>query len=172
MHAIRLLKRQMVYLVPAIMLFAAMWLRVENPPILQVFQLKLFDLYNQIHPREYKPVPVAILDLDDETLKRSGLQWPWPRSKLADMLVRLFEAGAKVVAFDVVFAEPDRTSPKQALSVWLNQRTLDLEKLSPPPAPFPNQYLSPSQTMTKPSPTSSDRSVMRQKITVSLQVLC
>lgn len=131
MRAIRLLKRQMVYLVPAIMLFAAMWLRVENPPILQVFQLKLFDLYNQIHPREYKPVPVAILDLDDETLKRSGLQWPWPRSKLADMLVRLFEAGAKVVAFDVVFAEPDRTSPKQALSVWLNQRTLDLEKLSP-----------------------------------------
>ncbi|MBT7284517.1 MAG: CHASE2 domain-containing protein [Rhodospirillaceae bacterium] len=121
----------MVYFVPALMLLAALGLRLENPQILQVFQLKLFDLYNQIYPRDYKPVPVAILDLDDETLKRSGLQWPWPRSKLADMLVRLFESGAKVVAFDVVFAEPDRTSPKQALSVWLNQRTLDLEKLSP-----------------------------------------
>ena len=114
MRAIRFIKRQMVYFIPAMMLVAALGLRLENPQFLQVFQLKMFDLYNQLHPREYQSVPVAILDLDDETLSRSGSQWPWPRSKLADMLARLFNAGAKVVAFDVVFAEPDRTSPRQA----------------------------------------------------------
>ncbi|MBT4042247.1 MAG: adenylate/guanylate cyclase domain-containing protein [Rhodospirillaceae bacterium] len=131
MRAIRVLKRQMVYVIPAVMLMAALGLRIENPQFLQTFQLKLFDLYNQFQPREYQPVPVATLDLDDETLSRSGLQWPWPRSKLADMLARLFNAGAKVVAFDVVFAEPDRTSPRQALSIWLNQPTLDMDTLSP-----------------------------------------
>lgn len=131
MRSIRLLKRQLVYIIPALMLLASLGLRLENPQFLQVFQLKLFDLYNQLHPREYQPVPVATLDLDDETLSRSGLQWPWPRSKLADMLARLFNAGAKVVAFDVVFAEPDRTSPRQALSIWLNQPALDMDKLSP-----------------------------------------
>lgn len=131
MRAIRFIKRQMVYFIPAMMLVAALGLRLENPQFLQVFQLKMFDLYNQLHPREYQSVPVAILDLDDETLSRSGSQWPWPRSKLADMLARLFNAGAKVVAFDVVFAEPDRTSPRQALSIWLNQPNLDIDKLSP-----------------------------------------
>lgn len=131
MRSIRFIKRQMMYVIPALMLVASLGLRLENPPFLQVFQLKLFDLYNQLHPREYQPVPVATLDLDDETLSRNGLQWPWPRSKLAEMLALLFNAGAKVVAFDVVFAEADRTSPRQALSIWLNQPTLDIDKLSP-----------------------------------------
>ena len=130
MRAIRIIKRQMVYIIPALVLVACLGLRLEHPQFLQVFQLKLFDLYNQLHPREYQPVPVATLDLDDETLSRTGLQWPWPRSKLAEMLARLFNAGAKVVAFDVVFAEPDRTSPRQALSIWLNQPILDMDKLS------------------------------------------
>ncbi len=129
-RATRFFKRHMVYLLPTLLLIAAMSLRVENPQFLQVFQLKLFDLYNQLHPRQYQEVPVAVLDLDDDTLSRTA-QWPWPRSLLAEMLVRVFNAGARVVAFDAVFAEPDRTSPKQALSIWLNQPELDLEALSP-----------------------------------------
>ncbi|MFP6747432.1 MAG: adenylate/guanylate cyclase domain-containing protein [Alphaproteobacteria bacterium] len=139
-RAIRFIKRQMVYVIPTLMLLAALGLRVENPPFLEVFRLKLFDLYNQIHPREYQKVPVAILDLDDETLARTG-QWPWPRSKLAEMLARVFNAGAKVVAFDVVFAEPDRTSPKQALSVWLNQPVMDLDNMSPQARAFSKPIL-------------------------------
>ena len=141
MRAVRIIKRQMVYVVPALMLVAALGLRLENPQFLQVFQLKLFDLYNQLHPREYQPVPVAILDLDDETLSRGNLQWPWPRSKLADMLARLFNAGAKVVAFDVVFAEPDRTSPRQALSIWLNRPDMNLDNLPPAAKAFSKPIL-------------------------------
>ncbi|MBT5193140.1 MAG: adenylate/guanylate cyclase domain-containing protein [Rhodospirillaceae bacterium] len=140
MRALRFIKRQMVYVIPAVMLLAAMGLRLEDPSFLQVFRLKLFDLYNQLHPREHQEVPVAILDLDDETLARTG-QWPWPRSKLAEMLARVFNAGAKVVAFDVVFAEPDRTSPKQALSIWLNQPNLEFGDLSPQAQAFAKPIL-------------------------------
>jgi adenylate cyclase len=140
MRAIRFAKRQVVYVIPAVMLLAALGLRLEDPSFLQVFRLKIFDLYNQLHPREHQEVPVAILDLDDETLSRIG-QWPWPRSKLAEMLANVFNAGAKVVAFDVVFAEPDRTSPKQALSIWLNQPELDLDALSPEARAFTKPIL-------------------------------
>ncbi len=42
-------------------------------------------------------------------------QWPWPRTLLADLLDRLTERGAAVVVFDMIFAEPDQTSPEQAL---------------------------------------------------------
>ena len=140
MRAIRLIKRQIVYIIPALMLLAALGLRMEDPQFLQVFRLKLFDLYNQLQPREYQPVPVAILDIDDETLARGG-QWPWPRSRLAEMLARLFNGGAKVVAFDIVFAEPDRTSPRQALSIWLNQPKLDVTKLTPEARAFSKPIL-------------------------------
>lgn len=55
---------------------------------------------------------VAIVDLDEESLRVCG-QWPWPRYRVAKMTQALFDAGAAVVVFDVLFAEPDNTSPAQ-----------------------------------------------------------
>ena len=37
-------------------------------------------------------------------------QWPWPRTTVRDLVQGLASKGASVVAFDVLFAEPDRTS--------------------------------------------------------------
>ena len=58
--------------------------------------------------------PIRIVDIDDKSLNKLG-QWPWPRSVVAQLVDRLREAGAAVVAFDIDFAEPDRTSPKSLL---------------------------------------------------------
>jgi len=71
----------------------------------------VFDATMRASPRPYDPaVPVRVIDIDDESLAKVG-QWPWPRSVIARLVKRLNEAGAAAVAFDVVFAEPDRTSP-------------------------------------------------------------
>ena len=72
--------------------------------------LLLFDGYQRAAPRPYEDAAVRIVDIDDETIRRLG-QWPWPRTDVADLTRRLTAAGASAVAFDVVFAEPDRTSP-------------------------------------------------------------
>src|SRR5262249_59542384 len=40
-------------------------------------------------------------------------QWPWPRTTVRDLLLELTSKGAAAVAFDVLFAEPDRTSLEQ-----------------------------------------------------------
>ncbi len=72
--------------------------------------LLLFDSYQRAAPRAYEDAPVAVVDIDDESIRRLG-QWPWPRSDIAKLTDRLGQAGASVVAFDVVFSEPDRTSP-------------------------------------------------------------
>jgi adenylate cyclase len=53
-----------------------------------------------------------VVDIDDESIRRLG-QWPWPRTQIAKLTDRLGQAGASVVAFDVVFSESDRTSPAQ-----------------------------------------------------------
>ena len=76
-----------------------------------------FDTYQRLQPRAYHDAGVRILDIDNESLARLG-QWPWPRSILAAMIERLTEQGVKVIAFDVIFAEKDRTSPATSLKAW------------------------------------------------------
>src|SRR5262245_2456675 len=89
-------------------------LRIWDPYPLEELRLRSFDLYQNISPR--KPVlrPVVIVDIDEESVSAYG-QWPWPRTILADLLTRLYEWQAVAIAFDVVFAEPDRASPSEAV---------------------------------------------------------
>jgi adenylate cyclase len=57
---------------------------------------------------------VVIIDIDEKSIGRLG-QWPWPRDTVAELVRQIERAGAKVLGFDIVFAEPDRTSPKNFL---------------------------------------------------------
>jgi adenylate cyclase len=57
---------------------------------------------------------VVIVDLDEKSLNRVG-QWPWSRDVVASLVDKIQAAGARVVGFDIVFAEEDRTSPKRFL---------------------------------------------------------
>ena len=57
-------------------------------------------------------MPVAILDIDDASIEELG-QWPWPRTRIAEMVTLAMQDGAVVVGFDIVFSEPDRLSPPQ-----------------------------------------------------------
>ncbi|MEQ8708440.1 MAG: adenylate/guanylate cyclase domain-containing protein [Rhodospirillales bacterium] len=77
----------------------------------------VFDSFQQWKPRTALDVPVRIVDIDNDSLSKIG-QWPWPRTTLADLVQRLTGHGATAIVFDVVFAEPDRTSPVAALSYW------------------------------------------------------
>ena len=103
--------------VPLAILIFSIGLRGIDPYLLHDGRLKIFDLFQVLKPRPYVPVPVRLIDLDDESLARLG-QWPWPRNLVARLVSRLRQAGAAVIAFDIVFAEPDRASPNRVLSAW------------------------------------------------------
>jgi len=72
-------------------------------------QFLSFDTFNKIDPRQ-PTNDVMIVDIDEESLRILG-QFPWPRDIVADLVKRMKGYGAKVIAFDMVFAEPDRASP-------------------------------------------------------------
>jgi len=93
-----------------LLLFALVPLRLADPRPIEELRLRTFDLYQVLHPREQKGLPVVIADIDEASLKEIG-QWPWPRTIIADLVTRLRDQGALVVGFDIVFAEPDRISP-------------------------------------------------------------
>jgi adenylate cyclase len=57
----------------------------------------------------------AIADIDEKSLAQLG-QWPWERDKIAKLLQNLSDAGAGIIGLDAVFAEPDNSSPKRALT--------------------------------------------------------
>lgn len=65
---------------------------------------------------------VVIIDIDESSLQRLG-HWPWPRTRLAELTERLFQAGAVVVGFDVVFPEAD----PGPLAELLNSQSLPAE---------------------------------------------
>jgi len=51
--------------------------------------------------------PIVIVAVDDNTFDNTGLQWPWPRTYFAQLVDRLAAGGAKVIAFDVFFTDPE-----------------------------------------------------------------
>ena len=70
------------------------------------------DGFQRAKPRAFDPtLPVRIVEIDAESLARFG-QWPWPRPYLAELVSRLADMGAAAIALDILFAEPDRTSPE------------------------------------------------------------
>lgn len=86
-------------------------LRLWDPPPVQELRLRTFDMFQLIDPRDKKSVrPVTIVDIDDKSLARLG-QWPWPRTRIADMILNLTNNGAVAIGFDVVFSEADRLNP-------------------------------------------------------------
>ena len=112
------MRRFLIGATPFLVLAAMLVLRAWDPLVLQQLRWLAFDTYQRLEPRTYDPaMPVKIVDLDDESLARIG-QWPWPRTRVAELLERLIQTGAAAIAFDIVFAEPDRSSPEQALELW------------------------------------------------------
>ncbi len=87
-------------------------IRVADPPIIEELRLRTFDFYQTFALRPRTQQPIVIVDVNEESLKAVG-QWPWPRTLVADLIANIAKAGAVAVAFDIVFPEPDRTSPAQ-----------------------------------------------------------
>ncbi|MGY2901585.1 CHASE2 domain-containing protein [Bradyrhizobium sp. URHC0002] len=97
--------------------FAA--LRVADPAPIEEIRVRTFDFFQRIDPRHKTARPVTIVDIDDKSLEKFG-QWPWPRTRIADLITELTGLGAVVIAFDAVFSEPDRLNPADAADTFRN----------------------------------------------------
>ncbi len=98
--------------VPLLLLLASGLIILYEPPLLSGLRDSVFDFYQRVSPRPAAPSPVVVVDIDDASLSRIG-QWPWPRRRLAELIDHLTTSGARVVALDLLLAEPDRSSPSR-----------------------------------------------------------
>ncbi|MEL6505292.1 MAG: adenylate/guanylate cyclase domain-containing protein [Pseudomonadota bacterium] len=88
-----------------------MSLRMSDPPVVEMLRAQSFDFYQRLKPREFTQQPVAIVDIDERSLETLG-QWPWPRTRMAELVEKLRQMQVPAVAFDILFAEQDRLSPE------------------------------------------------------------
>lgn len=65
-----------------------------------------FNLFLPITKREKSDHKIAIIDIDEKSIINEG-RFPWSRKKVATLIDKLGEAGAIVIAFDVVFSEKE-----------------------------------------------------------------
>jgi adenylate cyclase len=108
--------------------FAA--LRIFDPGPIQELRVRTFDKFQVIDPRVKKVRPVTIVDIDERSLADPRLgQWPWPRTRIADMINNLTRLGVAAIAFDAVFSEPDRLNPDIAADTFRGLDEATREKL-------------------------------------------
>src|ERR1700730_2617563 len=103
-------------------------LRIADPAPVEELRVRTFDTFQRIDPRAKTAKPVAIVDIDEKSLAQLG-QFPWPRTRIADLVASLTRLGAVVIAFDVIFAEPDRLNPDSAADTFRNLDEATKDKL-------------------------------------------
>ncbi len=94
-------------------------LRVADPAPIEELRIRTFDTFQVIEPRVKTVRPVTIVDIDEASLDKFG-QWPWPRTRIADLVTNLTKLKAAVIGFDGVFSEPDRLNPDNAADTFRN----------------------------------------------------
>ncbi|HXL12944.1 MAG TPA: adenylate/guanylate cyclase domain-containing protein [Bradyrhizobium sp.] len=106
-------------LVCLVLLIGLAAMRIADPPPVEELRVRTFDTFQLIDPRVKTARPVTIIDIDEKSLAKLG-QWPWPRTRIADLIAGLTRLGAVVIGFDIVFAEPDRLNPDAAADTIRN----------------------------------------------------
>jgi len=86
------------------------WVYLYNAQALFSIDNKLHDLMFTLRGELPKSDKVVIIDIDNKSLSKVG-QWPWSRDVVAKLLDNLTKAKAGVIGLDMVFAEPDKSSP-------------------------------------------------------------
>ena len=95
----------MVVVVAAVLL----GVRIDNGDTIKTLRYKTWDYFQQIHPRNSISDSITVVNITEEDLKRYG-QWPWPRHVMAMLHAHIADAGAILVNYNILFAEPDRMS--------------------------------------------------------------
>ncbi|NWF56562.1 MAG: CHASE2 domain-containing protein [Syntrophaceae bacterium] len=78
--------------------------------LLESYELKTYDHLSRLKAlRSPAPEEVVLIVVDQNSLEaaqKEGINWPWPRQMYAPILDLCSAAGAKAVAFDILFTEP------------------------------------------------------------------
>jgi len=77
-------------------------------------QATWFDDYQMFHPRSVASMPATIVQIDRKSLEAKG-QWPWPRTRLAQLIADINVHRPRAIGIDILMPEPDGLSLERVL---------------------------------------------------------
>ena len=116
-------------------LYLALYLASRPEPMLQFLadiELRTLDMRFKLRgPRQPSPT-VVIVAIDQKSQDVLG-RWPFPRRYFAEAVDFVHQAGAKVIAFDINFPQPDQNSALQALRTVKNRYDASARRIGTDP---------------------------------------
>jgi len=96
-----------------------------SPALLEAIELNWLDLRFRARGPLAPGPAVVMAAIDEKSLAVEG-RWPWPRSRMAALVDALSRDGARVIGFDVLFAET--VDDARLALIGELERTVDTEK--------------------------------------------
>lgn len=84
----------------------ALWIAPLNP--IQIANLKVIDAFFYLSSK-FNPLPkagqdIALIIVDDDSLREVNIRWPWPRSMMAEIIRKVSANDPAAICVDFVFA--------------------------------------------------------------------
>ena len=90
-----------------------LYLVAGQTSLMRNVETKLLDLRIRLRGAQHPQVPIALVLIDDQlvliddqSIAALG-RWPWSRHHFATVVRQSATAGARVIAFDLLFSEPE-----------------------------------------------------------------
>ncbi|MDP2736008.1 MAG: CHASE2 domain-containing protein, partial [bacterium] len=81
---------------------------------LETIEAKLYDLRARLRNVQNAGDKIAIVAIDEQSVAQLG-RYPWPRSRVAEGLDVISEAGPKVIGLDILYPDPEQNQGLDAL---------------------------------------------------------
>ena len=108
----------------------------SRPTLIEQIELRVLDWHTRLRGPLPPPPNISIVAIDETSLEIVG-RWPWPRTRTAEIVQRLTEGGARVIALDLILREPDENSRLVlARSLAERYRALGISRSAGPAAEF------------------------------------
>ncbi|HNZ16827.1 MAG: adenylate/guanylate cyclase domain-containing protein [Candidatus Hydrogenedentes bacterium] len=120
-----ILTSHLITLLGMLLTLGFLLLVVYPPAPVKAFELLGYDEMVRLLGGDLPPPGVAVIDVDEPSLAKLG-QWPWPRYRVAALIEQAAALGARAIALDVLFAEPDGLSLDNVRALYQRDRGIDL----------------------------------------------
>ncbi len=77
-------------------------------------EMKSYDLRARLAASDERSPDIELVEITNDDINELG-RWPWPRSVIAKCIDNLHEAGAKVIALNIFFSEPEENAGLKAI---------------------------------------------------------
>ncbi|MCS7215334.1 MAG: adenylate/guanylate cyclase domain-containing protein [Thermodesulfovibrio sp.] len=100
------LKKREIF-VSIIIMAIFIFLFFVKPYPFELIDMKVYDLFFNIRGQETPPQNIVIAAIDEASIEKLG-RWPWSRDILANLIDKLSEFDASVIALDIILSEIEK----------------------------------------------------------------